>query len=121
MADDLLKNDGQKFLEMMEQLAERRMQREEDAAAGIEDDSDEESDLDGEEGSGEEDDEDDEDGDDLSEGDEDDEDGDEGDEVRMIFLSSGNRADEILLASDDRGGEDGRGEEDVLDLCSTDV
>lgn len=81
MADDLLKNDGQKFLEMMEQLAERRMQREEDAAAGIEDDSDEESDLDGEEGSGDEEDEDDEDGDDLSDGDDEDDDGDEADEV----------------------------------------
>lgn len=31
MADDLLKNDGKKFIEMMEQLAERRMAREEDA------------------------------------------------------------------------------------------
>jgi hypothetical protein len=39
VADDLLKNDGQKFLEMMEQLAERRMQREEEAAADVEDDS----------------------------------------------------------------------------------
>lgn len=28
VADDLLKNDGRKFIEMMEQLAERRMQRE---------------------------------------------------------------------------------------------
>jgi len=28
VADDLLKNDGQKFIDMMEQLAERRMQRE---------------------------------------------------------------------------------------------
>ncbi|CAO1632056.1 unnamed protein product [Sympodiomycopsis kandeliae] len=35
VADDLLKNDGQKFLEMMEQLADRRMQREEDAAAEL--------------------------------------------------------------------------------------
>ncbi|KAL8933508.1 MAG: hypothetical protein Q9216_006333 [Gyalolechia sp. 2 TL-2023] len=39
VADDLLKNDGKKFIEMMEQLAERRMQREEDAqyaaAAGV--------------------------------------------------------------------------------------
>lgn len=42
MADDLLKNDGQKFLEMMEQLAERRMLREEEAAASIEDDSEDE-------------------------------------------------------------------------------
>ncbi|KAI1326915.1 salt tolerance down-regulator-domain-containing protein [Xylariaceae sp. FL0255] len=32
VADDLLKNDGKKFIEMMEQLAERRMAREEDAA-----------------------------------------------------------------------------------------
>ncbi|KAI9786616.1 MAG: Stress response protein nst1 [Geoglossum umbratile] len=38
VADDLLKNDGKKFIEMMEQLAERRMQREEEAqyaASGI--------------------------------------------------------------------------------------
>ncbi|KAF2687036.1 hypothetical protein K458DRAFT_295736 [Lentithecium fluviatile CBS 122367] len=32
VADDLLKNDGKKFIEMMEQLAERRMQREEEAS-----------------------------------------------------------------------------------------
>jgi hypothetical protein len=32
VADDLLKNDGKKFIEMMEQLAERRMARETDAA-----------------------------------------------------------------------------------------
>lgn len=32
VADDLLKNDGQKFIDMMEQLAERRMQREEEAS-----------------------------------------------------------------------------------------
>ncbi len=32
MADDLLKNDGKKFIEMMEQLAERRMQREAEAS-----------------------------------------------------------------------------------------
>ncbi|KAF2398367.1 hypothetical protein EJ06DRAFT_583643 [Trichodelitschia bisporula] len=31
VADDLLQNDGKKFIEMMEQLAERRMQREEQA------------------------------------------------------------------------------------------
>jgi hypothetical protein len=31
VADDLLKNDGKKFIEMMEQLAERRMRREEEA------------------------------------------------------------------------------------------
>lgn len=30
VADDLLKNDGRKFIDMMEQLAERRMQREEE-------------------------------------------------------------------------------------------
>jgi hypothetical protein len=28
VADDLLKNDGKKFLDMMERLAERRMQKE---------------------------------------------------------------------------------------------
>jgi hypothetical protein len=31
VADDLLKNDGKKFIEMMEQLAERRMKREQQA------------------------------------------------------------------------------------------
>jgi hypothetical protein len=31
VADDLLKNDGKKFIEMMEHLAERRVQREQDA------------------------------------------------------------------------------------------
>ena len=56
VADDLLKNDGQKFLEMMEQLAKRRMQREEDAAADVEDDSEDEEDEEGdEEDDGEED------------------------------------------------------------------
>ncbi|EPQ30909.1 uncharacterized protein PFL1_01807 [Pseudozyma flocculosa PF-1] len=51
VADDLLKNDGQKFLEMMEQLAERRMQREEEAGIELgesedEDDEDPVDDLD---------------------------------------------------------------------------
>ncbi|KAG4305231.1 hypothetical protein PORY_001401 [Pneumocystis oryctolagi] len=36
VADDLLKNDGKKFIEMMEQLAERRIQREEEAVMEIE-------------------------------------------------------------------------------------
>ncbi len=61
VADDLLKNDGQKFLEMMEQLAERRMQREQQAAQDLEVDSDadhgEEGDDDDEEDDEEEDDE----------------------------------------------------------------
>lgn len=35
MADDLLKNDGKHFIDMMEQLAERRMQREEDTEYNI--------------------------------------------------------------------------------------
>jgi hypothetical protein len=65
VADDLLKADGQKFLEMMEQLAERRMQREEEAALSVEED-DSEDDEDGE------DDEDDEDEDDEDDDDEDD-------------------------------------------------
>ena len=41
VADDLLKNDGQKFLEMMEQLADRRMIRKDQATASVEDDSEE--------------------------------------------------------------------------------
>ncbi|GJJ09256.1 hypothetical protein Clacol_003478 [Clathrus columnatus] len=69
VADDLLKNDGRKFLEMMEQLAERRMQREEEAAAEVGMDS--------------EDDEDDEDGDEDDVDNEDDEDDEEDEEEAM--------------------------------------
>ncbi len=58
VADDLLKNDGQKFLEMMEQLAERRLQREEEAAADVEDDSEDEDDDDVDDEDDEDDDED---------------------------------------------------------------
>lgn len=58
VADDFLKNDGQKFLEMMEQLAERRVLREEEAAGDIEDESEEEEDEAGDEGEEDEEDED---------------------------------------------------------------
>jgi hypothetical protein len=44
VADDLLKNDGKKFLEMMEHLAERRMQRELDAEVDVEESEDEDED-----------------------------------------------------------------------------
>ncbi|KAG2151084.1 salt tolerance down-regulator-domain-containing protein [Suillus bovinus] len=67
VADDLLKNDGQKFLEMMEQLAERRMQREEEAAADVEDESDEEDDEEGDDDDDDDDDEEEEDDDDDEE------------------------------------------------------
>lgn len=52
VADDLLKNDGQKFLEMMEQLAEHRTNREEEAAesVGAEEDDDDEEDEEDDEG-----------------------------------------------------------------------
>lgn len=73
VADDLLKNDGQKFLEMMEQLAERRMQREEEAAADIEDESDEEEDEEGD--------------DDDDDDDEEDEDEDDDDEEVRFFCT----------------------------------
>ena len=75
VADDLLKNDGQKFLEMMEQLAERRMQREQQAAQDLEVDSDADH---GEEGDDEDDEDDDED---------DDEEEDEEEEVCYVHLS----------------------------------
>ena len=80
VADDLLKNDGQKFLEMMEQLAERRMQREEEAATSVGEDSEEDSDEDRDGSEGEDDD--DEDG---GGSDEDDEDGDD-EEARYTHL-----------------------------------
>ncbi|KAG6848492.1 hypothetical protein H0H93_016560 [Arthromyces matolae] len=81
VADDLLKNDGQKFLEMMEQLAERRMQREEEAAGDVEDDSDE--DDDGMRRRGDEDDDDEDDEDEDDEDDEDDDDEEEEEEEEM--------------------------------------
>ena len=67
VADDLLKNDGQKFLEMMEQLAERRMQREQQAAQDLEEDSDAGDDDEGDEDDEDDDDEDDDDDDDDEE------------------------------------------------------
>ncbi|KAJ3727400.1 salt tolerance down-regulator-domain-containing protein [Lentinula raphanica] len=74
VADDLLKNDGQKFLEMMEQLAERRMQREEEAIGDLEDDSeDEDEDGDGSDEDDEEEEEDEEEEDDEEEDDEEEE------------------------------------------------
>ncbi|KAF5329502.1 hypothetical protein D9619_009087 [Psilocybe cf. subviscida] len=76
VADDLLENDGQKFLEMMEQLAERRMQREEDAAANVEDESEEESERGGSDINGD-------DGDDVGSEEEDEED-EEDDEEEMM-------------------------------------
>ncbi|KAG8906511.1 vacuolar membrane-associated protein iml1 [Tulasnella sp. 403] len=66
VADDLLKNDGTKFLEMMEQLATRRAYREDiSAGAVMDDESDEEDEGSGLESGSDEDDEDDE--DDMSE------------------------------------------------------
>ncbi|TKA61592.1 hypothetical protein B0A49_08667, partial [Cryomyces minteri] len=55
IADDLLSNDGKRFIEMMEQLAERRMQREEEAQHNhdhppVEDEYDDEEDDDYESG-----------------------------------------------------------------------
>lgn len=44
VADDLLKNDGQKFLEMMESLADKRIQREREAAEHLNFEEDEEDD-----------------------------------------------------------------------------
>jgi hypothetical protein len=82
VADDLLKNDGQKFLEMMEELAERRMQREEEAAADVEDDSEDDSEDGPDDGSDVGDDED-PDGGSEDEEDEDDED----EEVGGVFSS----------------------------------
>ena len=96
MADDLLKNDGQKFLEMMEQLAERRMQREEEGAVDVEDDSEE----------------------DDEEGDEDEEDEDEEDEEdeeeEVRFLVTGHTTPLSPIAGDDGRTEDGGRETHVL-------
>ncbi|SGY19944.1 BQ5605_C017g08397 [Microbotryum silenes-dioicae] len=68
VADDLLKNDGHKFLEMMEQLADKRIQRERDATMLIDDEDDDPSDEE------EDDDDDDEEDDEDDEGDDEDDD-----------------------------------------------
>lgn len=44
VADDLLKNDGKRFLDMMEQLAERRIKKEEEASIDQSNDYDDEED-----------------------------------------------------------------------------
>lgn len=104
VADDLLKNDGQKFLEMMEQLAERRMLREEEAAADIEEDSEEE--------------EEDEEDEDIDEDEEDDEE----DEVSPSMISICYIFTAACPFKDhDGGAENGGGQEDVLHLCRTHV
>ncbi len=103
VADDLMKNDGERFMEMMEQLAERRMLREDAAVHAIEEDLDEageaDEDLD----------------DDLDE--EDDEDEEDEDEVGC---------DEDLLCHSYSDflhdlAEDGGRPSYVPDLCSSDV
>lgn len=107
VADDLLKNDGQKFLEMMEQLAERRMQREEEASADVEEDSEDEDD----EGD-EEDDED----------DEDDEEDEDEEEVRSFHLVITPADLHRSPSSDhDGGAEDGGGQTHVLHFCCAHV
>ena len=95
VADDLLKNDGQKFLEMMEQLAERRMQREEEAAVDVEEDSEDEDDE----------------GDDEDEEDDEDDEEDEEDEEVCPFRSvfSSRQFTAAVPPDDDRGPEDGGG------------
>lgn len=107
MADDLLKNDGQKFLEMMEQLAERRMMREEEAVASIEDDSDD-------------DDEDEDDEDDDADDDDDDEEDEDDEEDVCLCVAFGLEHAGLLInwhsAHHDGRTEDARGKENVLYL-----
>ena len=83
---------------MMEQLAERRMLREEEAVADVEDDSEEEEDEEGDEEEDEDDEEDDEE--------------DEEEEVRSLVI--GHTTLFSFVVGYDRGAEDGRGEADVL-------
>lgn len=99
VADDLLKNDGQKFLEMMEQLADRRMIREDRATANIEDDSEED---DGD---------DDGDDDDDDEEDEEEEEEEEEEEVRRICSPTSHRTQvthSIQPMTEDQKIEEGR-------------
>lgn len=123
VADDLLKNDGKHFIDMMEQLAERRMQREEDTQYGIaaahqswhdghnhgpldEDDYDEEE---------EEEEEEDEDYDSQEEEDY--------EEDEMVWQSSSIRSPPVdnPLGCHDRGAAHGRGPPNVPDIRSSNV
>lgn len=104
----------------MEQLAERRMQREEEAAADVEDDSDEESDEERDGSEGEDDGEDD---GGASDEDEDDEDEDDEDVCGHLFppivdifkLTSATHADH------DGRAKDGRRQTHVFHFCCQDV
>ncbi|KAI8089233.1 salt tolerance down-regulator-domain-containing protein [Halteromyces radiatus] len=92
VADDLLKNDGRKFLDMMERLAERRIQRDEGISIEGEDEEDDVDDEDDEEYYDEEEDDDNDDdhGDHISENDnedDDDDDDDEDDEEERYFFN----------------------------------
>jgi len=119
VADDLLKNDGQKFLEMMEQLAERRMQNEEEAARAVESSEDEYEDDDDEEDDEEEgDDGVDDEGSELD-SEEDDEESEE--EVRYCRLVSSQHTDSKPISDLDGRAEDGGRQADVQHICSADV
>jgi hypothetical protein len=97
VADDLLKNDGQKFLEMMEQLADKRIQRERvggyDSQQGLDSDLDEtdqeddQDDLDGEDSY-----------DDEDEGSEDDEGSEEDEMTEAERMEEGRRMFQVFAA-----------------------
>lgn len=115
VADDLLKNDGKHFIDMMEQLAERRMQREEEihypstalAHQGIHQGHNHPP-LDDDE-----DDYDDEDDEDYDSQEEEDFEGDE-----MVGILDGQRRPGLMNAGlDDRGATHGRGSTHVSNIC----
>ncbi|KAF7297431.1 Stress response protein NST1 [Mycena indigotica] len=108
VADDLLKNDGRKFLEMMEQLAERRLAREEEAAGGVsgdEDDSASSNSIDGDDGvssDGEEGESENEDDDGESEGESADDDGD------SSHSASGSEEEDETVLTEEQKMEEGK-------------
>ena len=110
MADDLLKNDGQKFLEMMEQLAERRMQREVEASVELGDNDDDEDDDGGDDLDEDEDDLDDE---------EDEEDVSESGPTTLVASAKADAVchDSIVAGHYDRRTTHGRRSTHVPDLC----
>lgn len=106
VADDLLKNDGKKFLDMMERLAERKMRKEREVTESDEEEDDDDDDE--EEDEEEEDD----------EHEEDEDEDDEEDEEEVLFISILiHYHSRISLGLANRRAAYGRREKDVSSIC----
>ncbi|KAJ7774417.1 hypothetical protein B0H14DRAFT_2964925 [Mycena olivaceomarginata] len=106
VADDLLNNDGRKFLKMMEELTEQRLVREEEAAGrGVSEDEDDSSSVYGDGNSDGQD-------EDGSKGDEEDE---SGEKFEFEFnVSLGDTPSPSYRRDEDEGGEEDKDDDDEV-------